>query len=101
MVIKNKSVSLLWELNSNFSGKFFKKLFIVLTIIMAVFSRGCHPRIAHIRYIKFKHDSEAFWSFFYSWFGLLELKSLLGNTDNGVVKNLQYCPYSLGIMLGF
>ena len=26
MVIRNKSVSLLWELNSNFSGKFFEKI---------------------------------------------------------------------------
>ena len=59
MVIKNKSVSLLWELNSIFSGKFFK-------------------RIAHVRYIEFKHDSEAFWSFFYIWFGLLGLKFFLG-----------------------
>ena len=82
MVIKNKSVSLLWELNSIFSGKFFK-------------------RIAHVRYIEFKHDSEAFWSFFYIWFGLRELKSLLGITRQWSREKLQYCPYSLGIMLEF
>ena len=45
---------------------------------MAALSRGRHPRIAHVRYIKFKHDSEAFWSFFYIWFGPRVLKSLLG-----------------------
>ena len=27
---------------------------------------------------KFYHDSEAFWLFFYIWFGFLSTKSLLG-----------------------
>ena len=37
--------------------------------------------------LKFSNDSEAFWSFFYIWFGFLcaQLSSEL--RDNGVVKN--------------
>ena len=37
-----------------------------------------------------KHDSEAFWSFFF-----------LLKTMPGVVKNLQFCPQSLGVMTEF
>ena len=44
LVVKNKSSSLLWELNSVFL-KYYKKNFIVLTTIMAVMSDGWEPRI--------------------------------------------------------
>ena len=44
LVIKNKSISPLWELNP-FSCKFFQKNFIVLTTNMAAWSRVCKPRI--------------------------------------------------------
>ena len=55
------------------------------------------PITAHVRH------SEAFWPFFYIWFGSVFLcSSLLRELrDNGAVKELPFCPRSLGVMLEF
>ena len=45
LVVKNKSISLLWELNSNFHLNSLRKNSIVLTPNMTALSRGCKPRI--------------------------------------------------------
>ena len=44
LVVKNKSIFPLWELNS-FLCKLFQKNFIVLTTNMSAYSRVCKPRI--------------------------------------------------------
>ena len=42
--------------------------------------------------LKFWRNSEAFWSFFYIWFGFLYIQVSWELRDNGVVKNLQFWP---------
>ena len=55
------------------------------------------PITAHVRH------SEAFWSFFYIWFGSVSLCLSLPQElrDNGTVKKLPFCPKSLGVKFEF
>ena len=48
LVVKNKSISLLWELNSIFMSILREKIFIVSTLNMVALSRGCKPRLGEI-----------------------------------------------------
>ena len=48
LVIKNKSVSLLWE---HFQENSSKKMFIVLTINVAALSRDCKPRLGQFLFL--------------------------------------------------
>ena len=59
--------------------------------------------IAHVPYIKIlTSDSEAFsvLAITYMWFSFLCAQVSWELRDNWVVKNSQFCPYSLGAMLG-
>ena len=46
LVVKNKIISLLWELNSIFKYILREKNYSLLTLNMAALSRGCKPKVA-------------------------------------------------------